>query len=76
MDLRGLGLGWRRVGFKIELAQRGTNLRFLRAKPEYPLASFGNDIDGDLFAPDAECLQRVFDGGVDVIAFGFDEIHN
>jgi hypothetical protein len=76
MDVRGLELGWRRVRFKIELAQRCTHLRFLRAKPEYPLASVRNDFDGDLFAPDAERLQRVFDGGVDVIAFGFDEIHN
>jgi hypothetical protein len=44
-----------------------------RAESEYPFATFGNDLDW-IFRAHTERLTR--DGRVDVIAFGFDEIHN
>jgi hypothetical protein len=74
--LHSLGLGCRDFGFEIEFAQRGANLCFLRPESEYSFAPLGKDFNRDFFAPYAERFERIFDGGVDVIAFGFDEIHN
>jgi len=71
-----LRFGWRYIRFDSQFTQRSANLCFLRAKSKNPFAPFRNDIDRNLFAPHTERFERVLNGGIDVIAFGFDEIHS